>query len=442
MSAVVQIEKIQVREVFDSRGFPTVEVDLWSKHPKISDQLVLSRGLVPSGASTGVSEALELRDGDEKRLLGKGVLKAVANVKDKIAPALVGQSFASQSQLDDFLRELDGTENKSKLGANALLAVSMAFARALAQTRSVPLYCSLANDSGADGVTLPVPLMNILNGGEHADNDLAIQEFMIVPFGFNCFKDALTAGVEVFHHLKKILKAQGVSTSVGDEGGFAPNFEGQGAHDQALKAILQAIKNAGYRPGEQISLALDSAASEFAKEHGGEHFYQFEGKKRTATEMVSIYQNWCKDYPIVSIEDGLAEQDWTGWSELTQELGSKVQLVGDDLFVTNPQFLKKGIESKVANSVLIKLNQIGTVTETLETIRMAKQAGYTAVTSHRSGETEDSFIADLAVGTDCGQIKTGSASRTDRMVKYNQLLRIEEELGERARFVGKGVFQS
>lgn len=433
MANAIQIRKVLAREVLDSRGFPTVEVELVTG----AQGTITARAIVPSGASTGEGEALELRDGDKTRYNGKGVQKAVANVREQIAPALLGQAYETQKQLDDALLKLDGTPNKSKLGANAILGVSMAFSRVLAQTHGLPLYKSIAQTYGSAGVTLPVPLMNIINGGKHADNGLAIQEFMIVPAGFKKFSEALRAGAEVFHALKKILHEKGLSTGVGDEGGFAPVFSGEHPHEQAIQAIMGAITAAGYQPGRDIYLAFDPAASEFSPSAGN---YRFEGKDISSTEMIGIYSQWVEKYPILSIEDGLAEHDWDGWDQLTQKLGKKIQLVGDDLFVTNPIFLKKGIERKVANSILIKLNQIGTVTETLETMKMAKGAGYTQISSHRSGETEDTFIADLAVGTDCGQIKTGSASRTDRIAKYNQLLRIEEELGTSAKFAGISAF--
>ena len=431
MAPVSKIKSIVAREILDSRGFPTIEVDLTLEN-------ATGRAMVPSGASTGEGEALELRDGDKKRYQGKGVLTAVANVREKIAPALLGREFPLQSILDDTLRELDGTPNKSKLGANAILGVSMAFARAQAMEQGIPTYRSIASVFGTTGTTLPVPLMNILNGGKHADNGLAVQEFMIVPAGFKKFSDALRAGAEVFHRLKKILHDKGLSTGVGDEGGFAPMFHGEKAHEQALQAIMQAIGEAGYKAGTDIFLALDSAASEFGNPGEG---YLFEGKRISSPEMVALYENWVDHYPILSIEDGLSEHDWDGWASLTEKLGKRCQLVGDDIFVTNPTFVKRGIEKHVANAVLIKLNQIGTVTETLETMKMAMNAGYACVTSHRSGETEDTFIAELAVGTDCGQIKTGSASRTDRIAKYNQLIRIEEQLGERAKFLGLSIFK-
>lgn len=409
------------------------------EHPRKSGEWVTGRAMVPSGASTGEGEALELRDGDKKRFGGKGVLTAVGNIREKIAPALLNREIASQGALDQALNDLDGTPNKSKLGANAILAVSMAYARARALAQNLPTYQSIALEFGSQGTTLPVPLMNILNGGKHADNGLEVQEFMIVPAGFGRFSEALRAGCEVFQALKKILHSKKLSTAVGDEGGFAPVFAGERAHEQALDAIMQAISDAGYRAGRDIYLALDAAASEFGN---GKDGYRFEGKTLSSSQMVSLYSQWAKTYPILSIEDGLAEHDWEGWAELTRALGKQVQLVGDDLFVTNPIYLQKGIQAGVANSILIKLNQIGTVSETLETMKMALQAGYTQITSHRSGETEDTFIAELAVGTDCGQIKTGSASRTDRIAKYNQLLRIEEQLGSRARFAGMGAFRN
>ncbi|MBL7714016.1 MAG: phosphopyruvate hydratase [Bdellovibrionales bacterium] len=441
----MKIEKVLAREVLDSRGFPTVEVEITAGG-------VISRGMVPSGASTGEGEALELRDGDKARYLGKGVLKAVENVASKIAPALVGKSFDSQEDLDQTLLKLDGTPNKSKLGANAILAVSLAYARARATAKGRHLWEEIADQYQAggkgglpvphgQGVTLPVPMMNIVNGGKHADNGLAIQEFMIVPLGFTRFSEALRAGAEVFHHLKKRLHDAGLSTGVGDEGGFAPSFngtdgKGANAHTQVIETIMKAIADAGYQAGKQIAIALDCASSEFIK--NGK--YQFEGQEKTASQMVELYADWCDRFPIVSIEDGMAEHDWDGWKLLTQKLGGKCQLVGDDLFVTNTEFLQKGIDQKVANAVLIKVNQIGTLTETLNTMRLGLKHGYRSVSSHRSGETEDSFIADLAVGTDCGQIKTGSLSRTDRIAKYNQLLRIEGILGSKAVYAGVKAF--
>ncbi len=428
------ISHIFAREVLDSRGFPTVEVEL-----KLEGHL--GRAMVPSGASTGEGEALELRDGDAKRFMGKGVLKAVQNVNQVIAPKLVGKIFSSQKDLDETLNALDGTPTKSKLGANAILGVSMAFMRAVSLKEGKPTFEIIAKNFGSNGVTLPVPLMNILNGGKHADNGLAIQEFMIAPLGFDKFSEALRAGCEVFHTLKKILHDQGLSTGVGDEGGFAPAIPGEHPHESVIKLVLQAIEKAGYQAGKQIYLALDCAASEFSKKTGETYTYQFEGQNLSSQEMVAIYKKWSDQYPLISIEDGLAEHDWTGWKALTETLGSKLQLVGDDLFVTNISFLQKGITQKIANSILIKVNQIGTVTETLAAMQMAKNAHYTQISSHRSGETEDTFISELAVGTDCGQIKTGSASRTDRIAKYNQLLRIEEMLGAKGKFAGRDAFR-
>ncbi len=433
---MIKIKRVVAREVLDSRGFPTVEAELWVEDPRHPGEQLMGRAIVPSGASTGEGEALELRDGDSSRFMGKGVRTAVANVTTKIGPAVVGRDFSSQTLFDDALRELDGTENKGKLGANAILAVSMAFARAKSLADGVTTSASIAQLIGSQGVTLPVPLMNILNGGKHADNGLAIQEFMIVPVGFAKFSDALRAGVEVFHHLKKILHSKGLSTGVGDEGGFAPVFEGEKPHEQAIGAIMRAIADAGYKAGSQIFLALDCAASEFSKKNDRGVKYDFEGKSLTSREMVALYDEWSRTYPIISIEDGLSEHDWEGWAALTHALGDRIQLVGDDLFVTNAAYLQKGVDEKCANAILIKVNQIGTVTETLETMRLAAQNQYATIVSHRSGETEDTFIAELAVGTDCGQIKTGSASRTDRIAKYNQLLRIEEALGSRAVFGG------
>ncbi len=433
----LKIESIHAREILDSRGFPTVEVDLVLSGGTIANGK--GTALVPSGASTGEGEALELRDGDKTRYQGKGVLKAVANVNVTIAPALKGKTFETLEQLDEALIAMDGTPSKSKLGANAILGVSMAYVRAVAAATNTPVFRLIAGIYGSEGNTLPVPMMNIINGGKHADNGLAIQEFMIVPRGFAKYSDALRCGSEVFHTLKKILHTRGLATGVGDEGGFAPAVPGANPHEQVLKLIMEAIKGAGYEAGKQVFLALDCAASEFlAKSSTKEKaVYAFEGKDRSAAEMNEIYAGWVAKYPIVSIEDGLAEHDWAGWADQTAKLGSKIQLVGDDLFVTNITFLKQGIDKKIANSILIKVNQIGTVTETLRTMRMAKEAKYTQVASHRSGETEDTFIADLAVGTDCGQIKTGSLSRTDRIAKYNQLLRIEEMLGSSARYAGK-----
>lgn len=413
------------REVLDSRGNPTVEATV------VLESGISASAIVPSGASTGENEALELRDGDKKRFLGKGVLKAVENINKNIADIVVGEDSENQVRIDRLMIEADGTENKSKFGANAILAVSLAVARATAFEKEMPLYKYLG---GTNAKVLPVPLMNVINGGVHADNELDFQEFMIVPVCGGSFKEALRAGVEVFHTLKSVLKEKGYSTNVGDEGGFAPALR---ETKEALDILMLAIEKAGYTPGEDIFLALDCAASELYK--GGK--YLFEKRELTSDDMIVLYEEIVGTYPVVSIEDGLAENDWEGWKNLTATLGSKVQLVGDDLFTTNPKIIKEGIKNNVANSVLIKLNQIGTLTETLDAIEMAKSNNYTAIVSHRSGESEDTFIADLAVATNAGQIKTGSASRTDRIAKYNQLLRIEEELGERAVFKGKEVFK-
>ena len=423
------IRSVTGREILDSRGNPTVEADV-----KL-DGGAMGRAAVPSGASTGEHEAIELRDGDPHRYRKKGVLRAVGNIANVIAPALKGLDAASQSELDRKLKELDGTPNKSHLGANALLAVSLAAARAAANARKLPLYQSLASlySSGSSGSLLPVPLMNILNGGVHADNNVDFQEFMIVPLGATRFADALRMGVETFHSLKEVLSRKGYATAVGDEGGFAPSLR---SNVEALELILDAIRTAGYRPGEDIALALDPASSEFF-EDGKYVFKKSDKSARTSDEMVEFYSEWVRQYPIVSIEDGLSQDDWRGWKLMTEKLGSRIQLVGDDLFVTNTERLQRGIQEKAGNSILIKLNQIGTLTETLEAIRLAHSHKYSAVISHRSGETEDTFIADLAVATNAGQIKTGSASRTDRIAKYNQLLRIEEELGSSARFLGR-----
>jgi len=426
---MTKIEAVKAREILDSRGNPTVEVEI---HLSGGAQ---GRAAVPSGASTGEREALELRDGDKKRFLGKGVRKAVQNVQKIIAPRLKGMEAADQASLDRIMIDMDGTENKSKLGANAILGVSMAACRASAQALGIPLYRYLG---GAGARELPVPMMNFVNGGAHADSDLDIQEFMVVPAGAGNFAEALRMGAEIFHTLRQILKKKGYSTSVGDEGGYAPRL---GSNEEALQWIVEAISQAGYVPGKDAFLALDSAASEFYEE-GAYLFKTGKKKKLSSEEMIDFYEDLVNRYPIKSLEDALAERDWKGWEKLTQRLGKKVQIVGDDIFVTNPKILREGIEKGVANSVLIKLNQIGTVTETLETIEMARRARYTAVVSHRSGETEDSFIADLAVATRVGQIKSGSASRSDRMAKYNQLLRIEEELGDTAVFRGVKVFYS
>jgi enolase len=415
------ISNVKGREILDSRGNPTVEVDVL-----LSDG-TLGRAAVPSGASTGEHEALELRDGDKSRYLGKGVLKAVANVNDVIAPKIKGKDPFNQEELDKFLIELDGTPTKSKLGANAILGVSLAVARAAANSRGIPLYKYLG---GEKAVTLPVPLMNIINGGLHADNSLDLQEFMIAPVGAQNFHEALRMGSETFHNLKSVLKKHGDSTAVGDEGGFAPNLK---ANEEALELIVQAITAAGYKPGKDICIALDPAASSFYKD--GKYVFKAEGAK-TSDDMIKMYDGWITKYPIVSIEDGLAENDWPGWKKMTGELGSKIQLVGDDIFVTNIKFLKKGIDEGCANSILIKVNQIGSLTETLDTIALALKNKYTAVISHRSGETEDTTIADLAVATNVGQIKTGSLCRSERIAKYNQLLRIEEELGPKAVYGG------
>ncbi len=420
---MAEILHIHAREVLDSRGNPTVEAEVVTTAGE-------GRAAVPSGASTGEHEALEMRDGDKTRFGGKGVLKAVASVNDVIAPALMGLSCLEQTDIDHRMLELDGTNNKGKLGANAILAVSMAAARAGAETVGLPLWRYLG---GTAARVLPTPLMNILNGGTHADNGLEVQEFMIVPLGFESFGDALRAGTEVFHALKANLKKDKLTIAVGDEGGFAPRLE---SNEQALVRIVAAIEAAGYAPGKQIGLALDAAASEFEKDGK----YTFDKKVVTSKELVELYAALCDKYPIVSIEDGLAEDDWEGWDLLTKRLGSKIQLVGDDLFVTNPVRLARGIEKKIANSILIKLNQIGTLTETLDTIRLGASAGYTSVISHRSGETEDAFIADLAVGTNAGQIKTGSLSRSDRIAKYNQLLRIAEELEDAQVYSGRSPF--
>ena len=424
-----KIQAVHGREILDSRGNPTVEADV------ILEGGVRGRAAVPSGASTGEHEALELRDGDKSRYLGKGVQKAVANVNEAIAEAVVGLDASDQKALDRRMLELDGTPNKGKLGANAILAVSMAAARAAANAKGIPLYKYLAQYSSDNSAnTLPVPMMNILNGGAHADNSVDVQEFMVMPVGASSFDEALRWGVEVFHHLKAVLKKNGYSTSVGDEGGFAPNLK---SNEEALERVLEAITAAGYKPGEQIAIALDPASSEFYDRATGKYIFKKSDKSaRSSEEMVEFWANWARQYPIVSIEDGLAEDDWDGWEVMTRELGGKFQIVGDDIFVTNPEIFARGIREKIGNAILIKLNQIGSVTETIEAIEMARDAGYASIVSHRSGETEDTFIADLAVGLGTGQIKTGSASRTDRIAKYNQLLRIEEELGAAARFPG------
>ncbi len=421
-----QIVDLVAREVLDSRGTPTVEAEVWL------DDGGHGRAIVPSGASTGKFEALELRDGDKKRFLGKGTLKAVENINEVIAPEIVGLNAFDQTAIDDALLKLDGTKNKDKLGANAILAVSMAVARAAADSIDTPLYKYLG---GTNAKVLPVPFMNIVNGGKHADNNLDIQEFMIVPAGFKHFRDALRAGVEVFHHLKKLLKEGGHVTAVGDEGGFAPSFE---SNEEAIKYIINAIESAGYKPGEEIFIALDCAANEFLNEEKG--LYTIDGKDLTPDQLIDYYIDLTERYPIISIEDPFNEEDWEAFSRLSERVGGKVQIVGDDLYVTNIERLRKGVEERASNSILIKLNQIGSVTETLDTIEYAQKRGMTCVISHRSGETEDTFIAHLAVATNSGMIKTGSASRTDRIAKYNELLRIEEELGEQAEFRGLASF--
>jgi enolase len=417
------IAEIRGRQVLDSRGNPTVEAEVFLEGG------ASARAIVPSGASTGEHEAVELRDGDNQKYKGKGVLKAVENVNNEIAEALVGGDAAEQRALDARMIELDGTPNKGRLGANAILAVSMAAARATARAFEMPLYRYLG---GVGANTLPVPMMNILNGGAHADNNVDFQEFMVMPVGAPSFSEALRWGVEVFHTLKGVLKKRGYNTAVGDEGGFAPSLK---SNVEAIEVVLEAIQQAGYKPGSQIAVALDPAASEFYQD-GKYVFKKSDKSAKTSDEMVKYWSKWAKDYPIVSLEDGLSENDWDGWRNLTRELGGKIQLVGDDIFVTNIQILSRGIEKEIANSILIKLNQIGTVSETLDAIDLARRNGYTSVISHRSGESEDTFIADLAVATGAGQIKTGSASRTDRIAKYNQLLRIEEALGAEARFLG------
>ncbi len=420
-----EIIAVQAREILDSRGNPTIEVE-------VQTDSGFGRAAVPSGASTGEYEAVELRDGDKGRYLGKGVLKAVENVNDKLGPAVLGLDALDQPMIDARLIELDGTKNKGKLGANAILGVSMAVARAAADAVGVPLWRYLG---GIQARVLPTPLMNVINGGAHADSGLEIQEFMIVPHGFDKFSEALRAGTEIFHALKKILAKDGFTTSVGDEGGFAPKLA---KNEEALQKILSAIEAAGYQPGKQVSLALDCAASEFCGEDGR---YTFDGKAITTAELVDIYAELSKKYPIISIEDGLDENDWDGWKLLTDKIGKDIQLVGDDLFVTNIERLATGIEKGIANSILIKLNQIGTVTETLDAITLAHKNNYTSISSHRSGETSDTFIADLAVATNCGQIKTGSLSRTDRIAKYNQLLRIAEQLDTNQVFAGTNAFK-
>jgi enolase len=431
-----KITQVKAREILDSRGDPTIEVDI------VLQDGTLGRAAIPSGASTGQKEAVELRDGDKKRYLGKSVLKAVTNVNDVISNALIDMYSTEQTKIDSVLIELDGTKNKSNLGANAILGASLAAAKASANFFKIPLYRYIG---GTNAKVLPVPMMNIINGGKHADNNLDFQEFMIVPAGAKSFEEALRMGSEIFHTLSGVLHKKGYNTSVGDEGGFAPNLK---SSDEAFEVILNAIEHAGYKAGKDIYLALDSASSEMyskgksASPSGKYEAFKSHEKSRSSEEMVELYKKMISDFPIISLEDAMAEEDWEGWKILTAELGDKIQLVGDDIFVTNKEILKKGIEQKVANSILIKLNQIGTLTETLDTIELAKAAGYTNVISHRSGETEDVTIADFAVATNAGQIKTGSLSRTDRIAKYNQLLRIEEELGDSAIFAGKQVFKS
>ncbi len=426
---MTNIVKIIGREILDSRGNPTVEADVY-----LADGS-MGRAAVPSGASTGEHEAVELRDGDKSRYLGKGTLKAVSHINGEIATALQGKDAWQQAALDRIMIELDGTPNKGRLGATAIRAVSRAAARAAAAAQHTPLYRYLG---GAGAVTLPVPMMNIINGGAHADNSVDVQEFMIAPFGATKFSEALRMGVEVFHTLKNVLKKKGYSTAVGDEGGFAPNLK---SNEEAIESVLEAISQAGYKPGEEIGICLDPASSEFFK-NGKYVFKKSDKSERTSEQMVAYWATWVRQYPaIVSIEDGMSEEDWDGWKLLTDILGKKIQLVGDDIFVTNPEIFKRGIDKGIANSILVKVNQIGTLSETLEAMSMASRANYTAVVSHRSGETEDPFIADLVVATGAGQIKTGSASRTDRIAKYNQLLRIEEQLGAAAQFLGRKAFR-
>lgn len=420
------ISDVFAREILDSRGNPTLEAEVWLEDGTVG------RAAVPSGASTGAYEAVELRDGDKGRYLGKGVVKAVENVNEVIGPELIGMDVTDQIGIDQLMIELDGTPNKGKLGANAILGVSLAVAKAAANYFGLPLYQYIG---GVNAKELPVPMMNILNGGAHADNNVDIQEFMVLPVGADSFSEGLRMGAEIFHNLKAVLKARGLNTAVGDEGGFAPNLN---SNEEALAVIIEAIEKAGYKPGQDVFLGLDVAATELYKD--GKYHLAGEGVTYTADEMIAFYQKLVDKYPIITIEDGLSEDDWEGWAKLTAALGKKVQLVGDDLFVTNTQRLSQGIQKGVANSILIKVNQIGTLTETLDAIEMAKRAGYTAVVSHRSGETDDTTIADLSVATNAGQIKTGAPSRTDRVAKYNQLLRIEEELGELAKYRGKDVF--
>ena len=423
MSIIIDIK---ARQILDSRGNPTVEVDV------ITENGIIGRAAVPSGASTGKHEAVELRDEDKKVYMGKGVLKAVENINTDLAKELTGMDVFDQNRIDALMIEIDGTENKAKIGANAILGVSLAVSKAAAEESRQPLYRYIG---GVNANTLPMPMMNILNGGAHADNKIDFQEFMIMPIGASSFSEGLRWGTEIFHHLKSVLKKKGYSTNVGDEGGFAPNI---GSNTEAIETVLQAIEVAGYRPGEDIFIAMDAAASEMYKsDEKVYHFHKSSGEKLTQSEMVSYWVDWSKKYPIISIEDGLDEDDWSSWKSLTQQIGDRVQLVGDDLFVTNVKRLQRGIDEQIANSILVKVNQIGSLTETINAVSMAQKAGYTSVMSHRSGETEDTTIADLAVALNCGQIKTGSASRSDRIAKYNQLLRIEEELGTTANFIGK-----
>jgi enolase len=419
------ISGIYARQILDSRGNPTVEVDV------VTTNGVLGRAAVPSGASTGIHEAVELRDGDKSIYLGKGVLKAVSNVNTLINDALNGMDIFDQKAIDTALIKLDGTPNKSNLGANAILGTSLAVAKAAAQEANLSLFKYVG---GVGAVTMPVPMMNILNGGSHADNLIDIQEFMVMPFGASSFSEGLRWGTEVFHNLKSVLKSKGMSTNVGDEGGFAPSL---GSNEEAIQVVIEAVEKAGFKPGHDMYIALDAASSEFYKADKGVYHFESTGEERTSAEMVAYWEDWTKKYPIISIEDGLAEDDWAGWKLATEKMGDKVQLVGDDLFVTNTKRLSRGIKEGIANSILVKVNQIGSLTETIEAVQMATRNSFTSVMSHRSGETEDSTIADLAVALNCGQIKTGSASRSDRMAKYNQLLRIEEELGEAAYYPGK-----
>ena len=423
------IAKVIGRQILDSRGNPTVEVDV------ITTSGVLGRAAVPSGASTGIHEAVELRDNDKSTYLGKGVLKAVANVNSIINDAIKGMDVCDQKAIDLKLRSLDGTKNKSNLGANAILGTSLAVARAAADESGLSLFQYVG---GVGAVTMPVPMMNILNGGSHADNKIDIQEFMVMPFGADSFSQGLQWGTEIFHHLKAVLKEKGMSTNVGDEGGFAPNL---GSNEEAIQVVIDAIVKAGFKPGVDVWIALDAASSEFYDSNTGEYVFESTGDRMNSEQMVNYWVEWCEKYPIISIEDGLAEDDWKGWNLCTQKLGDKVQLVGDDLFVTNTERLARGIKENTANSILVKVNQIGTLTETIEAVQLATRNGYTSVMSHRSGETEDNTIADLAVALNCGQIKTGSASRSDRMAKYNQLLRIEEELGDIAYFPQENAFK-